>query len=115
MAERIYIPGTVDAVMHIETDGTTHVEHVQDVEGILDYASAGRNHRFSGDSPEGTFRHVAEIPFVVAMKWAQEAGCDLFSDEFSFIMEKKLQSPEYAAFLAAPKTRDPGVIIKGAR
>jgi len=35
MTERIYIPGTVDAIMHCESDGEITVEHVQDCEGIL--------------------------------------------------------------------------------
>ena len=59
--------------------------------------------------------HVAEVPFVVLQEWAREAGVGIFSNEMSFIMEKKLQDPQYANFLAAPKLRDPRVIIKGLR
>lgn len=115
MADKIFIPGAVDAVMHIEADQTIHVEHVQDVEPILDYTHAARNHRFSAASPEGFVAHVAEVPFVVLQEWAREAGVGLFSNEMSVIMEKKLQDPQYAKFLAAPKLRDPHVIMKGAR
>lgn len=115
MADRIYIPGTVDAVMHVESDGVIHVEHVQDVEPILDYTHAGRNHRFSGASPEGFVHHVAEIPFVVIQEWAREAGVGILSNEFSIIMEKKLQDPAYEKFLAAPKLRDPRILMKGLR
>lgn len=115
MADRIFIPGTVDAVMHVETDGEITVQHIQDVEPILDYTHAGRNHRFSAASPEGTVSHVAEVPFVIMQRWANEAGVGIFSNEMSIIMEKKLQDPQYAKFLAAPKLRDPRVIIKGLR
>lgn len=115
MADKIFIPGAVDAVMHVESDGVIHVEHVQDVEPILDYAHAGRNHRFSGSSPEGSMAHVAEIPAVVLQEWAREAGVGLFSNEMSVIMEKKLQDPAYEKFLAAPKLRDARVIMKGLR
>lgn len=115
MADRIFIPGTVNAVMHVESDGVIHVEHVQDVEPILDYAEAGRNNRFSASSPDGFVQHVAEVPFVVLQEWAREAGVGLLSNEFSIIMEKKLQDPAYAKLLAAPKLRDPHVIIRGAR
>ena len=115
MAEKIYIPGAVDAIMHVESDGVIHVEHKQDVESILNYTHAGRNHRFDAHSPEGTVAHVAEIPAVVLMEWAREAGVGIFSNEMSAIMEKKLQDPANAAFLAAPKLRDPHVIMKGLR
>lgn len=115
MADKVFIPGAVDAVMHIEADQTIHVEHVQDVEPILNYTHAARNHRFDAMSPERGFAHVAEIPAVVLMEWAREAGVDIFSNEMSIIMEKKLQDPQYAKFLAAPKLRDPHVIMRGLR
>ena len=115
MADRIFIPGTVNAVMHVESDGVIHVEHVQDVEPILEYTHAARNHRFSGVSPEGFVAHVAEVPAVVLQEWAREAGVGMFSNEMSIIMEKKLQDPQYSKFLAAPKLRDARVVIKGAR
>lgn len=115
MADKIFIPGTVDAVMHVETDGVIHVEHVQDVEPILNYTHAARNHRFDAHSPEGFVAHVAEIPFVVLQEWAREANVCILSNEMSVIMEMKLRDPQYAKFLAAPKLRDPRVIIRGAR
>ena len=115
MADKILIPGAVDAVMHVESDGVIHVEHVQDVQPILDYTHAARNHRFDAHSPEGFVAHVAEIPFVVLQEWAREANCGLFSDEMSIIMEKKLQDPAWAHLLAAPKLRDPRVRVRGLR
>lgn len=115
MADKFVIPGAVTAVMHLETDGVLHVEHVQDVEPILDYTAAGRNNRFDALSPEGFVAHEAEIPFVVLMDWAKEAGVGVLSNEMSFIVEKKLQDPQYAKFLAAPKLRDPHVIMRGLR
>ena len=115
MADKIFIPGTVDAVMHIESDGVIHVEHIQDVQPILDYTHAARNHRFDAHSPEGFVAHVAEIPAVVLQEWAREANVCILSNEMSVIMETKLRDPQYAKFLAAPKLRDPRVIIRGAR
>jgi hypothetical protein len=115
MAEKIFIPGAVDAIMHVETDGEIHVEHVQDVEPILNYTHAARNHRFDAHSPEGFVAHVAEVPAVVLMEWAREAGVGIFSNEMSVIMEQKLRDPANAKFLAAPKLRDPHVIMKGLR
>jgi hypothetical protein len=115
MGEKIFIPGAVDAIMHVETDGEIHVEHVQDVEPILDYTHAARNHRFDANSPEGFVQHYAEVPAVILMEWAREAGVGIFSNEMSVIMEKKLRDPANAKFLAAPKVRDPRVIMKGLR
>lgn len=116
MAERVFIPGTIGAVMHCETDGEITVEHVQDVEGILDYTHAARNHRYSAMSPEGFVAHVAEVPVVVLMEWAREAGItNLLSNEMSIIMEKKLQDPHYAKLLAAPKLNNPHIIMRGAK
>ena len=115
MAERILIPGAVDAVMHCETDGEITVEHVQDVEGILDYTHAARNNRYSALSPDGFVGHVAEIPFVVAQEWAREAGVGVLSNEMSFIIEKKLQDPDFAKLLAAPKLNNPHIIMRGAK
>lgn len=115
MADKFHIPGAVDTVLHMETDGTLHVEHVQDCTGILDYTKAMRDHRYSAMSPEGFVAHVAEVPAVLLMEWAREAGCGLFDDEMSIVMEKKLQQPEYAYLLAAPKLADPHIVIRGAK
>ena len=113
MAEKVFIPGAVDAVLHLEANGDIHVNHVQDCQGILDYTHAARNHRYSAMSPDGFVAHVAEIPAVVLMDWAKEAGVGLFSDEMSIIMEKKLQLPEYAHLLAAPKLSDARIRMTG--
>lgn len=116
MTERVFVPGVVDAVMHIETDGEITVEHVQDCEPILDYTHAARNHRYSALSPEGFVAHVAEVPVVVLMEWAREAGLtSIFSNEMSYVMERKLQDPKYAKLLAAPKLVDPRIIMRGAK
>lgn len=114
MADKIYIPGAVDAVMHVESDGVIHVEHVQDVEPILDYTHAARNHRYSAVSPGGFVAHVAEVPAVVLMEWAREAGLtNLFCAEMSVVMESKLRDPKYAKLLAAPTMTDPRIIMRG--
>ena len=115
MADKHFIDGAVPAVMHLETDGTLHVEHVQDVEPILEYTQAARNNRYSGMSGEGFVGHVAEIPFVVAMRWAQEAGVRVLSPEWEKIAEQKLRDPDWRNLLAAPTLRDPHIIMRGSR
>lgn len=115
MAERVYLGGVTNTTLHLEEDGTIHVEEKQDAEGILDYAAAGRNNRFSADSCDGMMRHVAEVPMVEYIKWCREANVPMFSPEADIVMELNLRKAENARMLAAPKTRDPRVIIKGAR
>ncbi len=115
MAERVYLGGVTNTVMHLETDGTIHVEDRQDAEGILDYAAAGRNNRFSADSCDGLMRHEAEIPATVFQKECVKRGIVPFSPESDMVIELILADPQYAKFLAAPKVRDSHIIIKGAR
>ncbi len=115
MAERVNLGGVTNTVMHLETDGAIHIEEKQDCQGILDYTKAARNNRFSATACDGMIAHEAEIPMVLMIEWAKQAGVGIFSEEMSFIVEKKLQDPQYANLLAAPGLRDPRVIIKGAR
>ena len=53
MAERVYLGGVTDTVLHAETDGSVIIEERQDCGDILDRNQKGRDHRFSGRSPEG--------------------------------------------------------------
>ncbi len=115
MAERVYLGGVTNTTLHLETDGTIHVEEKQDAQGILDYAAAGRNNRFSADSCDGFMRHEAEIPFTVFQDECQKRGVVPFSPESDLVMESILMNPAYAKFRAAPTIRDPRIIMKGAR
>ena len=115
MADKIYIPGAVDAIMHIESDGVIHVEHKQDCQGILDYTKAMRDRRYSAWSPEGTMRYEGEIPFVKAIEWAIESGTQVLSKEWYEYAERRLNSADHAGLRGAPHLTDPRIIIKGLR
>ena len=116
MADREVIGrGATTTILHTETDGTLHVEEVQDVAGILDYTAAARNNRFDASALGGMMRHEAEIPFTVFQEECQKRGIAPFSPESDLVMEWIIAQPQYSKFLAAPKLRDPGIIIKGAR
>lgn len=117
MGDRNYLGGVTNTVLHTETDGTMHVEERQDVEPILDYAAAGRNSRFSGDAMDGMMRHEAEIPFVVFQEECRKRNvpCMLDSEQGNLVIEAILADPKYAKFRAAPTTRDPRIIMRGAR
>lgn len=74
------------------------VEHVQDVEPILEWNKQARRDDQSSDWG----RHVARIPNVIYVKWLDEehrkgnTTLRLFTPEFDAIVQKKLQDPEWA-------------------
>lgn len=115
MADRIYVGGVTNTVLHFESDGTIITEERQDCEGILDYAKAGRDNRFDAESCDGMLRHEAEIPMTVLIEECRKRGVTLFSKESDLVIEYILAAPEYAAFRAAPKVRDPRIIMRGIR
>lgn len=115
MADRLNLGGVTDTVIHSETDGTVIVEEKQDCQDILDRNQAGRDHRFSADSPDGFVREVANIPMVPFLDECRKAGANPFGRDGEIVMEKMLVDPKYARFLSAPSVRDPHIIMRGAR
>ena len=115
MAEREYLGGVTNTTLHFEHDGTMHVEEKQDAEPILDYTHAARNYRFGADACDGMLRHVAEVPMVDYIRWCRAANVPLWSKEADLVMEKQLADPANAKLLAAPKLRDPRIIMRGNR
>jgi hypothetical protein len=117
MANKHFIGGTTNTVVHTEADGTFHVEERLDVEPIMDYTHAARNHRFSADALDGMYRHEGEIPFTIFQAECQRRGIpvDPFSTEGAKVCDEILRDPQFACFRAAPTQRDPRIRIKGLR
>ncbi|MES2958460.1 MAG: hypothetical protein V4792_09740 [Pseudomonadota bacterium] len=113
MAERTYLGGITNTVLHSESDGTLIVEERQDCESILDHCAAMRNERFSDAGTE--FRELCTIPMTVLLEWCREAGVSPLSNEADFVIEKKLRDSMYAKLRSGPTVRDAHIIIKGAR
>ena len=64
----------------------------QDVEPIL-----ARNALLRGAPQQSDFaRHVASIPAVILVRWANESGLRLFTAEFNELVAKKLRDPDWA-------------------
>lgn len=91
--------GAVDVRFHLDTNGKDlTVEHVQDVETILDRNAELRRE----DQRSDWGRHVASIPNVIYVKWLNEehargnTSLRMFSPEFDLIVQKKLEDPEWA-------------------
>lgn len=114
MGERVYLGGVTNTTLHFETDGTMHVQEMQDCQDILDSNQRGRDHRFDAYSPDGFVQEVAEIPMVPYLQKCREIGQTPFASP-DIAMELILKDPQFAKFLSAPKVRDPHVVIKGAR
>jgi hypothetical protein len=84
---------------HLDSNGKDlAIEHVQDVEPILEWNKESRSDEQHGDWG----RHVARIPNVIYVKWLDEAhargniSLRLFTPEFDQIVQKKLRDPEWA-------------------
>ena len=115
MADKEYLGGVTNTTLHLETDGTIHVQETQDCEGIMHYAEAARNNRFDSNVLDGMMQHVAEIPMVIYIEECRKRGVALFTAEADLVMEAIIADPQYAKFRAAPNIRDPHIIMKGRR
>ncbi len=87
------------ARIHLDTNGKDlTVEHVQDVEPILDWNKAARGL----DQKSDWGRHIARIPNVTYVQWLDEehakgnTSLRMFTPEFDAIVQKKLEDPEWA-------------------
>ena len=70
------------------------IERVQDVEPLLEVNKAAAN-AGDGYSPSRELRQVAEIPMVVALKWKEERGIDVFDRDHWASVKKLLRDPEW--------------------
>jgi len=114
MTERIYLGGMTNTTVHLENDGTIHVEEKQDAQAIIDANQKKRDHRFHGASASGEFVEVADIPEVVYLAKCREIGQRPFASP-DVAMELILRDPAYSKCLSAPRVRDAHVIVKGLR
>jgi hypothetical protein len=84
---------------HLDSNGKDlTIEHVQDVEPILQWNKEARR----DEQPSDWGRHVARIPNVIYVKWLDEehakgnTSLRMFSAEFDAIVQKKLADPDWA-------------------
>lgn len=85
----------VIARIHLDSDGDRFtLEHVQDVETILERNAALRRERQQSDWG----RHIASIPNVILLRWMTEDGVNLLgmpSEEWGRYIKKKLDDPDW--------------------
>lgn len=84
---------------HFDSNGQDlAIEHIQDVEPILNWNKEARRDEQRSDWG----RHVARIPNVIYVQWLNEehargnTDLRLFSPEFDAIVQKKLADPDWA-------------------
>jgi hypothetical protein len=123
VAERFHLGGLTNTTLHVESDGTLHIEEKLDAEPILDWTKACRDNRFSAeDTLDGMARYEGEVPVTIYLAECKKRGMDhhtamrtLGTPEGDIILMSILYDPLYAKLRAAPSTRDAHVIVKGAR
>lgn len=88
----------MQAKIHLDSNGKDlTIQHVQDVEDILDWNKEARRDEQHSDWG----RHVARIPNVIYVQWLDDehrkgnTNLRLFSDEFNQIVRKHLQDPQW--------------------
>jgi hypothetical protein len=89
----------MDVRFHLDPNGQDlAIEHVQDVEPILEWNKEARRDEQKSDWG----RHVARIPNVIYVRWLDEehrkgnTQLRMFTPEFDAIVQKRLQDPEWA-------------------
>lgn len=121
MAEQVHLGGVTNTTLHIETDGTMHVEEKVDAAPILDWTKACRDNRFG--APDDDFgRYEGEVPVTEYLKECRKRGMDhhkamqtLGTPEGDLILLSILYDPQNAKMRAAPVLRDPRIRMKGLR
>ena len=85
-------------IPHLDGNGRDiAIEHVQDVEPILEWNKQSRRDGQHGDWG----RHVARIPNVIYVKWLNDehtrgnTNLRLFTPEFDLIVQQKLNDSEW--------------------
>ena len=85
----------VIARIHLDADGDHFtLEHVQDVESILDRNAALRLEPQHSDFG----RHIASIPNVILLRWMTEDGVNLLGlpgEEWGRYIKRKLDDPDW--------------------
>ena len=86
--------GIVEWLHFDAASGAFAIERVQDVEPVLEANKAAAN-ASDGYSPSREMREVAEIPMVVALKWKEERGIDIFNRDHWPAVKQLLSDPEW--------------------
>jgi hypothetical protein len=102
---------TIETKIHLDNNGKDlTIEHVQDVEPILEWNKEARRDEQRSDWG----RHVARIPNVILTRWLNEewqrgnVSIKLFGPEMDALVDRKLQDPDWAWLRTDKKSAQAG-------
>ena len=105
MSERRLLEVQPDGVVewfHFDpSSGEMAIEHVQDVEPVLDANRERANHH-DGFSPSRELREVGEIPAIVVLKWLNEYGVNVFDRNHWPAVKRLLRDPDWRWLRCSP-------------
>ena len=79
-----------------EATGETHIEHRQDITGVIDRNKYLHNTSHQKDGIKESWMHAAVIPEIVQIQWRKEYGIkNICDDEYWPKIKRLLNSPEY--------------------
>ena len=91
-------------LLHTDIDGKPYLQHIYDVEPILERNKALQT--YDGLLPmergEGNFRRVATFPNGIIEKWKKELGVDVMNREHLPKVMALLRQPEWRYLVSAP-------------
>ena len=93
-----YDPVAKTATWHCydHSNRKTYLNHVQDVEDIIEYNKAKQNtHNSSSFVDKGDYYHFARVPNTVLLEWKTKYNLDYAKKEDLPKIEKLLMSNEY--------------------
>jgi hypothetical protein len=93
--------GVVELFHFDETTGQFAIEHVEDIGPAL-AANQARANAGDGFSPSRELREIAEIPPVIALKWLNELGIDVFDRNHWPAVKRLLRDPDWRWLRTSP-------------
>jgi hypothetical protein len=81
--------------------GEIAIEHAQDVELVIEANKASANDH-DGFSASRELREIAEIPAVIALKWLNELGVNVFDRNHWPAVKRLLRDPDWRWLRTSP-------------
>jgi hypothetical protein len=79
-----------------EVTGKTHIEHRQDVSGIIERNKELQKTDHQKVGIKNEWMHAASIPEIVQIQWMQKYGItDIYNEEYWPLIKKLLNSADY--------------------
>lgn len=83
------------------SDGSFLIEQRQDVGAAIDLNKAMANEN-DGYSRDRNLKRQAHIPDIIAMKWLNEDGLNIYDPDHADAVWKRLHDPDWRYLLTAP-------------